>query len=66
MEGEKILMAVGATAAMVTAAFVFWGPTGLYSFLIDFFLLSFELNNNIKCLVFIFEMISMTLKVRHV
>lgn len=30
MEGEKILMAVGATAAMVTAAFVFWGPTGLH------------------------------------
>lgn len=29
MEGEKILMAAGVTAAVVTAAFVFWGPTGL-------------------------------------
>lgn len=31
MEGEKILMAAGVTAAVVTAAFVFWGPSGLYS-----------------------------------
>lgn len=30
MEGEKILMAAGVTAAVVTAAFVFWGPTGLF------------------------------------
>lgn len=29
MEGEKMLMAAGVTAAVVTAAFVFWGPTGL-------------------------------------
>lgn len=29
MEGEKILMAAGVTAAVVTAAFVFWGPSGL-------------------------------------
>lgn len=30
MEGEKILMAAGVTAAVVTAAFVFWGPSGNY------------------------------------
>lgn len=30
MEGEKILLAAGVSAAVVTAAFVFWGPTSLY------------------------------------
>lgn len=29
MEGEKILMAAGVTAACVVTAFVFWGPSGL-------------------------------------
>lgn len=32
MEGEKILMAAGVTAAVCSvAAFVFWGPSGLLS-----------------------------------
>lgn len=32
MEGERILMAAGVTAAVLgTAAFVFWGPSGLWS-----------------------------------
>lgn len=26
--GDKFLMAAGVTAAVVTAAFVFWGPSG--------------------------------------
>lgn len=30
MEGEKILMAAGVTAAVVVGAFVFWGPSGSY------------------------------------
>lgn len=31
MEGEKILMAAGVTAAVLgTAAFVFWGPSGVF------------------------------------
>lgn len=34
MEGEKILMAAGVTAAVVVGAFVFWGPSGLYSYII--------------------------------
>lgn len=32
MEGEKILMAAGVTAAVVVGAFVFWGPSGLYKY----------------------------------
>lgn len=29
MEGERILMAAGVTAAVVVGAFVFWGPSGM-------------------------------------
>lgn len=32
MEGEKILMAAGVTAAVVVGAFVFWGPSGSSAF----------------------------------
>lgn len=28
MEGDKLLMAAGVTAAVVVGAFVFWGPSG--------------------------------------
>lgn len=36
MEGEKILMAAGVTAAVVVGAFVFWGPSGSCTAVINY------------------------------
>lgn len=54
MEGEKILMAAGVTAAVVVGAFVFWGPSGLISILLIRNISAFSFSLYVQILFWIF------------